>query len=98
MQLHPEVQALLDAMRALEAHLNHFDDLWAGHVRRAADEVANSDAHGIERFLALFGGMGSLNDVVLQSNGKALTVENDQFDELRSKAWLLAHNLRDEIG
>lgn len=98
MQLHPDVQALLDAMRALEAHLEHFDGFWAGHVRRAADEVAKSDAHGVQRFLALFGGMGSLNDVVLHRDGKPLPVENDQLANLRSKAWVLAHNLRDEIG
>lgn len=47
-------------MRALEQRLAGRDDFWADHVRRAADEVAKSDARGVQRFLRLFGGMGSL--------------------------------------
>lgn len=98
MELHREVLSLLDAMWALEQHLEGFDDFWAAHVRRAADEVSNSDAHGVERFLGLFGGMGSLNDLVLHCEGKPLLLENDQLDALRSRSWALANNLRHEIG
>ncbi len=97
MQLHPEVQALLDAMRALERHLEGFDVFWTDNMRRAADEVANSDAHGLQRFLGFFGGMGSLNDVVLHREGKPLGWENVKLAALRRKAWNLAHGLRDEI-
>ena len=98
MQLHPNIQALLDAMRALQRHLEPFDSFWAGQVQRAADEVSNSDAHGLQRFLGFFGGTGSLNDLVLHRDGRPLTVENDELADLRSKAWSLADSLRHEIG
>jgi len=97
MQLHPDVQALLDAMRALQCHLEPFDDQWAALVRKAADEVANSDAHGLERFLGLFGAMGSLNDLVLHRDGKPLGWENVQLAALKRRAWTIAQDLKHEI-
>ena len=96
MKLHPDVEALLVAMRALEQCLAGRSDAWADHVRRAADEVAQSDAHGVQRFLGLFGGMGSLNDLVLHRDGKPLAAENDELRRLRTRAWELAHALRHE--
>jgi hypothetical protein len=97
MQLHPDIQALLTAMRELECHLQEFESFWATNVRRAADEVANSDAYGLERFLAFFGGMGSLNDLVLSRDGKPLGWENVHFAALKRKAWVLADELRHDI-
>ena len=97
MWLHPDVQDLLDAMRALQSHLEIFDDFWAANVRKAADEVANSDAHGLQRFLSYFGGMGSLNDLVLQQDGEPLAWENVQLAALTRKAWGLAQDLKPEI-
>lgn len=94
MRLHPDVEALLAAMRSLELHLAGHNAFWADHVRRAADEVAQSDAHGVARFLGLFGGMGSLNDLVLHQNGNPLHAENDRLEALRTRAWDLAHALR----
>ena len=96
MKLHPDVEALLRTMRALEQRLAGHDDFWADHVRRAADEVATSDAHGVQRFLRLFGGMGSLNDLVLHQYGNPLHAENDQLDALRTRAWEQAYALRHE--
>lgn len=97
MPLHPDIQALLDAMRALQSHLEGFNDEWASKIRKAADEVASSDAHGLRRFLGFFGGMGSLNDLVLSRDGKPLGWENVQLAALTRKAWHLAQELRHEI-
>jgi flagellar motor switch protein FliN/FliY len=96
--LHPEVAALLDAMRELAFHLEGRNDFWAANVNRAADEVAKSDAHGVKRFLSFFGGMGSLNDLVLCAHGTPLIFENEKLQASRSKAWELASALRREIG
>ena len=98
MILHPDVQALLDAMRALEFYLRDKSDFWSANIRRAADEVARSDAYGLQRFLTYFGGMGSLNDLVLQRDGVPVESENDQFERLRQRAWTLAYNLRHETA
>lgn len=97
--LHPEVQALLKALRDLQRHLQQHDELfWSAHVEKAADEVARSDSFSVSRFLGLFGGMGSPNDLVLHANGTPFQSENDQFDALRSHAWELAWLLRHEAG
>lgn len=99
MKLHPDVQALLDAMRELERFLaQHGEEFWSTNVARAADWVSRSDAFGLERFLSFFGGMGSLNDVVLHRGGKLLLTENDRLVALRSKAWNLANRLKRELG
>lgn len=97
MKLHPEVEALLGAMRGLQRHLEGLDDFGADHVRRAGDEVAASDAHGLQRFLGFFGGMGSLNELVLWRDGAPLGAENDRLEALRDEAWSLAHALRREL-
>src|SRR5262245_47458970 len=97
MSLHPEIEALLVVMRELEELLSVHSAFWSANVRRAADEVANSDGHGLQRFLSFFGGMGSLNDLVLHQGGKPLRSENDRLDALRSKAWSVANALRHEI-
>jgi hypothetical protein len=98
MQLHPDVQALLDAIRALQHHLEQFDEHWGASVRKAADEIANSDAHGLQRFLGLFGGMGSLNDLVLERDGKPLGWENVRLAALKRKAWEMGQDLKQEMG
>jgi hypothetical protein len=97
MPLDEDVQALLNALRALEHRLEGLDDFWAHNVRKAADEVSCSDVHGLSRFLSFFGGMGSLNDLVLQRNGQVLRAQNDQLDALRSNAWNLANRLKNEV-
>jgi hypothetical protein len=97
MSLHPEVQALLKAMRELEYFLaDQGQSFWAIKVKDAADLVANSDARGVSKFLEFFGGMGSLNDILLLSHGRTLDAENKNLDLLRSRAWELAWQLRHE--
>lgn len=82
-------------MRELEQFLEqHGEDSWSARVGRAADSVSRSDSYGLERFLSFFGGMGSLDDLVLHRDGTWLTTENDRFDALRSKAWALAKRLK----
>ena len=97
MALHPDVQALSRALHELEAILREQGvPHWADKVARCAQSVDQSDAYGLTRFLSLFGGMGSLNDLVLQRGGVALTHENDELDRLRERAWNLANSLQHE--
>lgn len=98
MRLHPEVEDLLNGMRELERFLaTHGEAFWSKNIKQAADEVEKSDAHGLGRFLRMFGGMGSLNDVVLHRDGQPLKAENDQLDLMRSRAWTMADRLRHEV-
>ncbi|WP_416366335.1 DUF6966 domain-containing protein [Sphingomonas aurantiaca] len=41
----------------------------------------------------LYGGMGSLNDVILQSGGVTPAEDNERFDALRTDAWKQANAL-----
>ncbi len=43
----------------------------------------------IYRLHSLFGGMGSLNDVVLQKNGKPLVAPNKRFNQLSNTLYNL---------
>lgn len=94
----PDVQALLNAMRELESLLEqNGEDFWSIKVKRAADTVARSDPYGLTQFLGLFGGMGSLNDLVLHKGGQPLEAENERLDTLLSHVWGLADQLKREI-
>ncbi|WP_413738612.1 DUF6966 domain-containing protein [Sodalis sp. RH21] len=44
----------------------------------------------IYRIHSLFGGMGTLNDVVLQKDGKPLVEENSKFNELSNTLYELS--------
>lgn len=65
---------------------------WAGAFDRLRLQVA-ADTEGARiNIRALFGGMGSLNDLVLQRDGIALVVENDEFDMLREELYQLCRH------
>jgi hypothetical protein len=78
MELHPDVQELADLLARIEALLRTHDaSFWADEIGLCRASVEASDAYGLKRFLSMFGGMGSLNDLVLQPGGVPLTTEND---------------------
>lgn len=83
----------------LEAHPPAARSPFAAQIRTAAREVAASDAHGARRFLALFGGMGSLNDITYHpANGNAAGLEEAarlqaRFGERTQAAYDLARDL-----
>jgi hypothetical protein len=95
--LHPDVRQLSERMRAIESLLRSEDHTgWADEVARCADLVEQSDAYGLERFLKLYGGMGSINDVVLYRDGTLLNVETDQLHRLLVEAATMGRQLRNE--
>jgi len=89
-----ELLAVLDSDG--EAH-------WRAWIHRAKSRLDQSDYSGIEYLLSAYGGMGSFNDLVLgQTNvdgrfaWKPGHIDlNRRLDVLRSRAWTLAHALRD---
>lgn len=64
---------------------------WAFALDKFAIEIADYPDVTRAKILSTFGGMGSLNDLVLYKNGQPLTAENGEFDELRSKLYSLCH-------
>ncbi len=98
MTLHPDIQTLVDSLQEMSALLRRYDDHdpWAARLDRCRSFIAQSDLYGVSQLRALYGGMGSLNDVVLQRNGQMPVEDNERFDELRARAGTLASQfLRD---
>lgn len=57
-------QRLLELLRRLETALRRDGhEYWADWVQRSLREAEYRDAHGLQRFLGAFGGMGSINDI-----------------------------------
>ncbi|WDZ96759.1 hypothetical protein Herbaro_02940 [Herbaspirillum sp. WKF16] len=100
-KMHPEIELLLlrlrEATQLLQAHQNIE---WADWLMTDARMILQLDFYGIEHLLSAFGGMGSLNDVVLQRyDGNSLIVpsaENEQFSVLRQEIYSLASKLKSE--
>jgi hypothetical protein len=87
MPLHGDVQAFANVLHEIEVVLRqHNEKHWAAQITRCLTNVERSDANGVSVFLSFFGGMGSLNDVLLVRDGKALTRETDRLRALVSQA------------
>ncbi len=67
---------------------------WSSQVSLARAAIEVSDAWGLQKFLSLLGGMGSLNDYVLYRDDKALVAENNELHQLLGEASGLATNLQ----
>lgn len=69
---------------------------WAIALEKLSNEMGNTpDATTVGRILALFGGMGSLNDLILCKNNVPLVKENNEFGALRSRLYDLCHKKQD---
>ena len=71
--------------------LDHGQVSWADLVAHSNRELQAGDFNGINRLLGAFGGMGSLNDVLLEDSQA-----NDQLATLRSDAYSLARAIQRE--
>ncbi|KQS49654.1 MULTISPECIES: DUF6966 domain-containing protein [unclassified Sphingomonas] len=68
------------------------------HVGASLDRAAGNlerDFHeGVSAIIGMYGGMGSLNDVILYEAGQPQFQENEEFDALRSELYELCQNSR----
>lgn len=75
---------------------------WGAWLRTDAERIRQLDFYGIEHVLAAFGGMGSLNDLVLHpQHGHHLTESeisavNDRMHGLLQRIYTLAEKLTRE--
>jgi hypothetical protein len=84
-----DIQTTLARMAEL-LQLGGIDD-WAQALEAFGRAIENDPEATAARILSNFGGMGSLNDIVLYKAGQPLTKENNEFDALRSKLYSLCH-------
>jgi len=98
----PDVLRLADALDDLASFLAaHRERDWAERVAKDARRVRRGGGFGVTDFLSAFGGMGSMNDLVVHPlNGDASADDtnalNDAFERLRSDAWRQATALRND--
>jgi len=65
---------------------------WAAALEGMRIEIAEDPARASAKILSMYGGMGSLNDLVLYKDGQPLTRDNSELDVLRSKLYSLCHD------
>jgi hypothetical protein len=102
-KLGPKTQELIRVLDELAFVLESDENTyWGGWMRKARAQLLNSDYSGVEYLLSAYGGMGSINDLVLGQGYKAGVFEwkpghiqlNAKFSALSSKAWELADAIK----
>ncbi|GAC1569313.1 MAG: hypothetical protein NVS3B3_23610 [Aquirhabdus sp.] len=68
-------------------------DEWANALEKFSKEIRISPDATAARILAMYGGMGSLNDLILYKNGQPSALENIELDALRSELYQLCHQI-----
>lgn len=61
--------------------------IWADSIPKIIELLKFDPDTAKYEILRLFGGVGSLNDLVLYLNGQPLIKENDELDKLRSEIY-----------
>jgi hypothetical protein len=82
-----DIEATLSRMAELLRTSANND--WAVALEKLKDETSQTPDSVARKILSLYGGMGSLNDLVLYSNGRMLHEENKEFDDLRAHLFLV---------
>ncbi|WNH48605.1 hypothetical protein PDM28_18410 [Stenotrophomonas aracearum] len=62
---------------------------WALALERHQRDLKIDPISAEARILAMYGGMGSLSDIVLYLEGRPAVKENNEFDDLRERLYTL---------
>jgi len=84
-----KIETVLARMAEL-LRLGSHDD-WAEALDRHRMNLTSDPVGASEKILAMYGGMGSLNDLILYADGQPLSTENSELDELRIRLYELCH-------
>lgn len=86
-----EIENTLDEMCSILRECNL--ERWANMLVDIKKMIRQDPSEARYSLMSLYGGMGSLNDLVLSKDGVMLTEENDVFEELRNKLYHLGKTL-----
>lgn len=93
-RLHPDVLDFATSLARLEDILTvNKQGFWAAKVARAQQLAEKSDGYAVDVFLELLGGMGSLNDLILDWS----SATNDELHKEIERAYLLARALQKSL-
>ena len=67
---------------------------WAEILDECNRKLSIEPVESAMKILSLYGGMGSLNDVILYKNGQPLFKENSEFDDLRGNLYKLCKGIK----
>jgi len=100
--MHPELESLAQLLDEA-ANLLHAYGVgnWTAWLKTDAERIRRSDFYGVEHLLSAFGGMGSLNDVVLVRSDaphgvRTASIDNALFESLRTEIYTQAAKLARE--
>lgn len=79
--------------RMVELLRYNIHDDWANALEKIREEIGPSPNATAIKILSLYGGMGSLNDLILYRNGQPLAAENIELDTLKSELYQLCHEI-----
>lgn len=82
-----DIQIILARMIEL-LRVGSFND-WAVALEKIKGEFEVDPEYSSLKLLSMYGGMGSLNDIVLYQEGQPLALENNELDSLRAKLYEL---------
>ena len=89
MDIH-RIESVLARMRDLLAAGGLSD--WATALDGCRSALPADPVNVRSRILSMYGGMGSLNDLVLYRSGQPMIRENNELDALRSQLYGLCHD------
>ena len=100
----PKTKELVVVLENIIVLLDQYGvDNWSKWMRESLKRINNSDFSGVTHLLGAYGGMGSFNDCVLvncspeQEKGSAPAKDNDKLNELSSRAYSLATEIKKEV-
>ncbi len=92
-----ELTDLFGALLRVVAILLRHNSSWANSITTVAAGLAEAENEpdrqiALRKLLSMYGGMGSFNDLVIQSSS-GVSPDNNELDELRSRVYALASAL-----
>jgi hypothetical protein len=79
--------AIMTRMSALQRAGNKYE--WAERLDQYRADLSHGYDFALSQIIGLYGGMGSLTDIVLYRGGQPLIDENNEFAELRTRLYEL---------
>ena len=73
---------------------NNGERKWAFSLERCKSNLSQDPVGTSSIILAMYGGMGSLNDIVLYGNGQPLIKENQELDSLKSELYSYCQTIK----
>ena len=99
----PKTRELIAVLEELAAVLKRDGNIpWSSLIHRAKSRLENDDYSGIGSLLSAYGGMGSINDLVLGQSVEAGEFSwkaghfdlNEKFLALKNRAWEIAYEIK----